>query len=319
MSARRQNNPTPPTEWPINTHWRESLERVSQHWYITFCLLMSAVQDYLTAMVLKQHGNLNWTVTCRYYSMVHTGRLLAFVTVGDFPKMHGPLRNVFLETRNQPVNFNWLSGFPRSNVGRITVDRAAFFTALCTLLNGTADRPGGRTTVEPFGRALAALADLRNKANYEALLIAHEKHHRRVTRLFDQMERESDTLAANTVDLAVTTYLAYLKNHPILDQERSSYIGISNQYICGRLNLGITEKIDGCQRAGEELARLTQELTVHTDNDPDRTRAVEEVERRIVMEQFEGKNDLFDSVVRKVRALETVDWPRQRPHGEARP
>jgi len=72
-----------PDAWPISTYWCESPERVSQHWYISFCLLMSAVQDYLIGTSLKHSRNANWAVKCSVL-FGERGDLLAKLSVFVF-------------------------------------------------------------------------------------------------------------------------------------------------------------------------------------------------------------------------------------------
>jgi hypothetical protein len=161
--------------------------------------------------------------------------------------------------------------------------------------------------IRKLGQGLTALGSLRNYSNYESLLIAHEKHHSPVTELFKRLERKSGLLATEAINFAVTAYLAYLRYHPILDEERQEHIVTSDGYILGRLNHGIREKILDCQEAEDELDRLIRELRFQTDNIILRTPAVEEIERRTEMTQFSGKNNLFDSVECKIQVLEDVD------------
>ncbi len=59
--SHEEGNPIPIPPAPAShTYWRESDARVKQFWYVSFCLMMSSVQDRLTGLALREKGNLNW-------------------------------------------------------------------------------------------------------------------------------------------------------------------------------------------------------------------------------------------------------------------
>ena len=65
------------------SYWRDGQE--PQRFYIGFCLFFSAIQDWALGQKELRVHNLNWSATCSYYSLVHAGRLLTFLALGDFP------------------------------------------------------------------------------------------------------------------------------------------------------------------------------------------------------------------------------------------
>ncbi len=75
-------------------YWRG--DRQPQRFYVAFCLLMSGLQDWALGQMEKRERNFNWSGTCSYYSLVHIGRLLVFLAVGDFPTSHARLRTLLL-------------------------------------------------------------------------------------------------------------------------------------------------------------------------------------------------------------------------------
>ena len=112
-----------------------------------------------------------------------------------------------------------------------------------------------------LGNALVALGALRNESNYESLLIAHEKNHRRVTGLFEEMDRYSSDVVKEVTSLAVKGYRACVERAPLLDANREAYRTISDQYVQGRLDArsrGIKSPISDCsslrpcQQAGRD-------------------------------------------------------------------
>src|SRR5439155_2199997 len=106
------------SNWPSYAYWRESDDHVKRLWYVSFCLMMSSVQDRLTGLALQESGNLNWATTAFYYSGVHAGRLVCFVCFGDYPMGHAELATLLAPTQRtrtgQPsrrFRLDWLNKF----------------------------------------------------------------------------------------------------------------------------------------------------------------------------------------------------------------
>jgi len=55
---------------------------------------MSSVQDLILGQKEQESNNLNWSATCSYYALVHGGRLVCFLGLGDYPMQHAELRNL---------------------------------------------------------------------------------------------------------------------------------------------------------------------------------------------------------------------------------
>src|SRR5207244_4019820 len=106
---------------PSIEYWRVCEARKARRVYISFCLLTSSIQDALLGCKERDASNLNWSSTCSFYSLVHTGRLLCFLALGDFPTRHQGLRNLlsttastdFKNQRDDGFPFDWLRKFTR--------------------------------------------------------------------------------------------------------------------------------------------------------------------------------------------------------------
>src|SRR2546427_545251 len=103
-------------------HWRARAERPAQRFYLAFCLVTSSVQDLFLGLEERENSNLNWSATCSYYSLIHAGRLLTFLALGDFPTSHKALRSLLSEEPREAQDrpwphggypFDWLQGFAR--------------------------------------------------------------------------------------------------------------------------------------------------------------------------------------------------------------
>jgi hypothetical protein len=103
-------------DFPPILFWRSEPTCTAQRFYIGFCLLMSSIQDTFLGLLQREHNNLNWSATCSYYGLVHAGRLLSFVSIGDFPKAHSELRRLLSPPnprRNVRLGLDWLGAFTR--------------------------------------------------------------------------------------------------------------------------------------------------------------------------------------------------------------
>lgn len=167
------------------SYWRG--QRQPQRFYVAFCLLMSTIQDAVLGLKERRSHNLNWAATCSYYSLVHAGRLLSFLALGDYPTSHAELRQLISGAGNPPRRrlpprgypFDWLREFsqlagaepnrraPATIPTRLSELRSCMVDYLLTIGVVDASEHLGR-----FGNTLLAAGPLRSDSNYEALLIA---------------------------------------------------------------------------------------------------------------------------------------------------
>lgn len=315
---------TPSDQWPISTYWREPDERISQHWYISFCLMMSAVQDYLTGLCLQQQGNLNWATTCYYYSLVHTGRLLAFCIVGDFPRQHDKLRNLYkaaympTEWKAEPSNkneqkagdievvpFNWLNGFlNRKGARNSRIGPQKFSTRVSGYLNHSDNKDLDELRL--LAGHLNRLGVLRSDANYESLIIAHEKHHNLVSGGFGILVKAANSAASEAVSLAINVYKVYVNTSLLLNDHREALKLISDQYVTGRLYICLLEKMGANEEAKEKLESLCKSLKFDITGTEELRKQAEQIEQKINLEQFDSKQSLMKEFLSKINNLENI-------------
>ncbi|MFC1793768.1 hypothetical protein ACFL3Q_09310 [Planctomycetota bacterium] len=325
MSSARRNPPAPAcvNQWPINTFWQTSDERVSQHWYISFCLMMSALQDNLTGCVLQEKKNLNWATICYYYSLVHTARLLTFCVVGDYPRLHKPLKELYKaanmasywkadpeDNRESeagsvgPIRFNWLCDF--SGWQTTDVDPSDFRMGtdeLLARLTRTHDRK-----LKSLSSDVNRLGLLRNYANYESLLIAHEKHPVLVTELFERLAKLAKSASSNDTALAIATYKSYIQRSPLLENRRLAFKAISNQYVAGRLYTCLEEKVKCSKRSMKRLNSFHRSLRFRISGSIEQQGQTEQIEREIKMQQFEPKTSQMNRFQKKIENFEHRDY-----------
>lgn len=276
------------------SYWRDGQE--PQRFYIGFCLFFSAIQDWALGQKELRLHNLNWSATCSYYSLVHAGRLLTFLALGDFPTQHRDLRkllcatdegrseNVRPGTDGYPYDW-WLRKFCGGRYVRGSAPwplaelRGMIVQYLLQLGVPSAERQ-----LERFGSLFSTAAPLRSDSNYEALLIAHEHRHVSMSSAFEDLAKCMNSASESQVSFVVETFSAFLRNDPDLGTERPAYASFLRDYLEVRLLPGIQRKLEALpevhQRIREFLGPLTRvEIEASYSH----------LEEAVSREMFEGK------------------------------
>jgi hypothetical protein len=223
---------------------------------------MSIIQDSLLGLKEQSSANLNWSSTCSYYALVHAGRLLTFMSLGDFPTSHVGLRWLIGITERPPRRlprardgfpFDWLRGFIveaspgiRQNEANLAPPSPwgyqEFREAMVQYLTYTGvDRAAER--LHRFGAVLAAAAELRNDSNYEALLIAHEYEHVTMTSAFERLARDMVAAADSTLPFVEEAFTCFLRSDPDLESDRDGYMAFTREYLVRRLVQAVDRKL----------------------------------------------------------------------------
>jgi len=276
--------------------WLGSKRKTAQHWYVSFCLLLSAIQDHLTGISLRNNRNLNWSVTANYYSIVHSVRMLFFLYFGDFPTSHSALRGLGANHRNGHIRLNWLSQFCSE------LDEPNIPESVNILISDAKQVVDPQTRIGPL---ISSLGKLRNDSNYEALLMAHEQQHRYVTELFISLADLSKSASDNILEVALERYLSSVSHNLWGLWDAGVLKAMSNSYVTDRLFLNLRAKFVDAD-IHSKLDGINQKLTVQCDRDNSMDDECDEFERDIRMEQFEGKTSLMRSFNDKISILESA-------------
>ena len=257
-------------------YWRSGEERKAQRFYVALCLFMSSIQDYFLGLKEHEDNNLNWAATCSYYSLVHAGRLLAFLALGDFPKSHGKLRHL-MEASHNPGDveaklarrypFDWLQEFqslsnPLPGGKKESVKEKDYHTLRDIILQFLDDIgvPDESSRLERYAKLLAAGAALRNDSNYEALLIAHEHEHRVMTSGFERLAVAMSKAAGTAVLLATDAFNGFLHHDEDVASNRAAYNSLLWEHLHGRIRDAIRNKLRGHEaligRVDEHINRI---------------------------------------------------------------
>lgn len=298
-------------------YWRSGHQ--PQRFYTAFCLLVSSVQDWALGFKEARSENLNWSATCSYYSLVHAGRLLTFLALGEFPTSHSELRKLLsgyngarVRTSRPPDHypFDWLQGFTRRQVAgthlqaqpiqiRLAELRQAVLEYLELIHVALASR-----RLDEFGRVFSAAGPLRSDSNYEALLIAHEYEHVTVSSGFKKLADCMNASAKRQLPFAIEGFRQFLAYDPDLDAERPAYRSFLEAYLDQRLLPSIRRKLAGFPEVEGGLSEIAANLRVPGHIAVDYGRLEQAVSMEIfgakaaLMSQFQHRIDDLCLVVR---------------------
>lgn len=268
---------------------------------------MSGIQDSLIGRKERSGENLNWSATCSYYSLVHVGRLVSFLALGDYPTSHAELRKLMSGSANRSRRppssdfpFDWLRDFIRPVQSVITVPPPRLLDLRCCILeylHEIAVQNGDRR-LEDFGRVFRAAAPLRNDSNYEALLIAHEHHHDKVSSAFSSLAEHMQRAADAAVLFAVHVFKNFVENDSELESDRQGYCSFLQHYIDVRLVPGISRKLGGRSDLETRLQELASLLRV-----PANGCDFSELEEAASINVFSGKVQLMDRFAQRIEDL----------------
>ena len=339
----------------LNEFWSHSDESRSQRFYVALCEFTSALLDYATGTDLlgrkaispstwrldgtpPDMGRLNWASTCLYYSLVHMGRTVVFLPLGDFPRGHNELAGCFVPesddsqtdprvcpTCNRPFGrrktkpTDWLC-----NVTRGLRDRDERITgvhaALPELIHFWRGLPGNdrdpqeqvENTLQRFGTALRRAKELRNDNNYEALLIAHEYDHEVMTEAFKALATAMKGLADKWLESLGVWFARYLqaRTGEQWDCAPEAKIGFAKPF----LKDGVLGAIEVWY--GPETARAVGDFMrpIAALPEPADRASADKIDRGVNFDMFSPKKSLMQGFEKKVwdlgRLLDEAPGPR---------
>jgi uncharacterized protein YbcV (DUF1398 family) len=288
---------------PSLMYWEQNQDKICQRFYLAFCLLTSGIQDTFLGLYERDRQNLNWSVACSYYGLMHCGRLLSFMAFGDFPMQHNRLPELFnftLSPGSKPYKaFNWLCKFDSNfsqNPGQPLSD---YQTCMIDYLE-EAGVSNVQSRLKTYGTILKSAKDLRNDVNYESLLIAHEYRHVSMSFEFRRLANAMTQGAEYSLGLsrdAFTSFLQYEYDQK-MNSESLNFRAFLTEYLQFRIQNAISNKLNGNQRLVERLNDFISELTP--------SKAVggyHEIEDIVSRNVFDGKSQLMRDFSTRVDKL----------------
>lgn len=284
-------------------YWRTNPDRLPQRFYIAFCLLMSSVQDFILGLKERESNNLNWSATCSYYSLVHGGRLICFLGLGDYPKRHDALGRLLSGQQQQhrpdTYPFDWLRGFVQQrnssrDPAEPTLDLLKMIESYLTDMNVV----NACQRLKTFGEALRPACELRNDSNYEALLIAHEYHHPTISSAFDKLSATMSKVAESMLPFLIDSFNGFRRHDPDYSEKRDQYETFLHVYVMDRIGNAIRKKIEGCQTLEAKLENTLRYIGTSPTG-----AGYEDIERQVSMSLFEGKSQLMNGFLNRINNL----------------
>jgi hypothetical protein len=299
-------------------YWNQCEERVAQHYYVTLCLYISAASDFAVALDLTQQKKLNWATTAAYYSIVHSGRMIAFAAVGDFPRGHKYLASLFhrdggsTEDRRLQapgrVRCNWLQEFTRAQGALQGKPTEITFEELINYYEDVLMSPHAARMLEDFSLILQNAKSLREDCNYEALLVAHEYDHIKVTDVFRDLAPTMCKGAGRALETSTALLEQFVLRSPALRGRRQVIEYMTSFYVKERLLKSISQrtKFRKIMKVVERLAKPLADISkrdVGEGTDEFTLEQFQRLDRFISLEMFGDKAYLMNECETKKNRL----------------
>ncbi|MHA1758961.1 MAG: hypothetical protein ACTSVV_19500 [Promethearchaeota archaeon] len=161
-------------------YWNQNIENKDKKFYVSYCLLSSALSDQAIANELMKKNRLNWSVTSFYYSLIHALRLFCFIPFGDFPRTHVDLPKLYI---NGSIRINSGKRWAPRFSNRISSNNILFEKRriIDYFYNHSFIKLIFSEYLKSWGKFLDKSRSIRVDSNYEGLIIAHEQQHQSVT------------------------------------------------------------------------------------------------------------------------------------------
>ncbi len=194
--------------------WNEDNRKRDQMFYVAFCILASVLGDYATARDLEKHCKYDWGIAAYYYSILHSLRLLCFISTGDFPTSHSNLAQLFMGSA--APRDSWLQKL----IGRDDRNReirhalGVYPLTRCELIAGL-ERIHSQLSVDEInslGNLLGSAKRLREAVTYEGLLSAHQHGHSLMTEAYLECLSRMRSASVTAIRLAVEAFKQFIEN-----------------------------------------------------------------------------------------------------------
>ena len=287
-------------------YWSQSEQHFVQKMYVSFTLFASAALDYAVGLQLREEEKMNWSTACYYYSMVHAGRCMTFIALGDFPTQHSDLITLFGSTNSSDRSkIDWLRKFTNSiasTENRPAIDSLSiiikYFSEECHVIDAA-------SFITHFGAALNQSKKLRNDSNYESLLIAHEFNHERVTNDFKRLSETLSGLAGRCLKGTASCFSNFLRYDGSIEERRTEFQYFINKYVEDR----ILEPVR--KRCGNKYELLLKEkiavlLTTDIPHTPEVEKNCVNMEKSVSRDIFDQKSELMMAFRERISSLESL-------------
>ena len=165
----------------------------AKKFYTLFCEVFTAFHNYATAKRLSQNQLYSWSLTSYYYSLMHCGRVICFMSLNCFPKRHEDLHKLLKGININNAKF-WKLNTP--NGEKETHKFSELINALHEIDNNLE-----KEKIKQLGEYLEKIKRIREFNSYEMFIVAHQIQHgilspklKDGTKKIDQIVRDYLTL-----------------------------------------------------------------------------------------------------------------------------
>lgn len=141
-----------------------------KRFYTLFCEVFTAFHNYAVAKKLFKNKIYSWSLTAYYYSLMHCGRAICYMSLNCFPKRHGDLHKLLKRENlnNNNVKF-WKLESPKG------VKETHDFEELIRGLPQINDEE--KEKIRQLGNYLEKIKKIREFNSYEMFIVAHQIGH----------------------------------------------------------------------------------------------------------------------------------------------
>ena len=166
-----------------------------KNFYTLFCEVFTAFHNYATAKRLFQNKIYSWALTSYYYSLMHCGRAICFMSMNCFPKGHKDLHKLLKSENINRAKF-WKLDHPEG---------ASETHSFEELINGLPQIENSeKQKIIQLGHYLENIKKIREFNSYEMFIVAHQIKH---TVLSPRLEN-----GTKKIDQIVKDYLIFITN-----------------------------------------------------------------------------------------------------------
>lgn len=176
----------------MNIHNLPNDEEIKK-FYTLFCVVFTAFHNYATAKRLFQNKIYSWSLTSYYYSLMHCGRSIYFMSLNCYPKRHDVLHD-FLSGKDINNKKFWKLRAPKG------IKESHNFSELINRLPQI--NRSNKSRIKKLGEYLKEIKKVREFNSYEMFIVAHQINH-----LYLSPELENGTKKISKI---VKKYLIFL-------------------------------------------------------------------------------------------------------------
>ncbi len=175
------------TEIPTN----EEIQRM----YKLYCSYAVIVFDLATSKQLYENRSYSWAITSGYYSLMHMGRFICLLGIGEYPTHHSNL-------------YKFLNG----NNGNRIRDFDHTFDELIGQLKMYSEDESLEEEIKKFGLYLGKVKEIRENNSYDFFIIYHQINHSILSAQFERVFKIISDLMNHYFKIVSELFFDYIEH-----------------------------------------------------------------------------------------------------------